>query len=165
MNEELYQRLLTAYSDKNLNKITGTIIKLYQNKNFGQLRKLAACVFGDETVLKESDTKCFSKLIMLYHPDKGEVYRNQFGKYYSEKNYSRLNEFSHIFQLEGLDKLIIDEYIKAVDDESFSEWADATESFDYFKEPVGKNFYKSDSELDEYEDRLYESDGFEEYYS
>ena len=76
-NKDLYIQLKEAYSDKNLNQITAGLLKLYKTRQFGSIRKISKIVSEFVSVDDEKINKCFSKLIMLYHPDKGEFYRNE----------------------------------------------------------------------------------------
>ena len=77
--KELYTKLKEAYLDENLNRITGKLIELYKSKKFGQILTLANKIFRYELIDEKKDAKCFYKLIMLYHPDKGEYYRKTIG--------------------------------------------------------------------------------------
>jgi Leucine-rich repeat (LRR) protein len=47
----------------------------------------------------EKISKCFSALVMLYHPDKGEHYRKQIDNIYHSGNHEELNNFTHIFSI------------------------------------------------------------------
>lgn len=69
---ELYHKLIHAYSTDNLNKIARKLIVLYKNKNFGQLREIANRISDYIVIPEGKNSKCFSRLMMLYHPDKGE---------------------------------------------------------------------------------------------
>jgi hypothetical protein len=74
---ELYLKLREAYSEKNLNRITGELIILYKAKDFSQIRQLAARISDDRSPEEDKVSKSFSRLIMLYHPDKGEACREK----------------------------------------------------------------------------------------
>lgn len=94
--EKLYNELLKAYSDENLNRITGKLIDLYKNRNFTKIRNLAIKISKYVTIDEEKDAKCFSKLIMLYHPDRGEYYRKSIHESYLGQNHESLVKHSHI---------------------------------------------------------------------
>ena len=95
--EELYHRLQQAYSEKNLNRITGKLIALYKAKDFGGIRFLANKVCEFVPIEEDNDARCFSKLIMLYHPDKGAAARSMIDKLYSNGYDGELKAYSHIF--------------------------------------------------------------------
>ena len=101
--KELYKKLKEAYSDKNLNQITGKLIDLYKTKNYCQIRTIANRISKYVPVSEESDTKRFSRLIMMYHPDKGEMYRKAIDKASKETNLVELESFSHILLLEKVE--------------------------------------------------------------
>ena len=94
---ELYFELKNIYTEGNLNKITRKIITAYRNKEFDYIRhlsqKLGKLVQIDDT----NFSRTFSKLIMLYHPDKLKYYKNEIENYYHKGEETELNQFSHIF--------------------------------------------------------------------
>lgn len=101
--KELYKKLKEAYSEQNLNQITGKLIDLYKAKNYCQIRTIANRISKYIPVSEESDTKRFSRLIMMYHPDKGEIYRKAIDKAFKSKDLSELESFSHILLLEKVE--------------------------------------------------------------
>lgn len=103
--DELYLKLKEAYTDWNLNKITSKIIGLQQNKCYGQVRGIVNRISGYVIIDEEKDAKCFVKLIMLYHPDKGESIRKKLDEYYAKKDFDSLNTFSHILYVGNLDDI------------------------------------------------------------
>lgn len=133
---KLYEKLKKAYSDKNLNQITSNIIELYKYKRLGQIRslvnKISPCILIEE----ENDAKCFSRLVMLYHPDKGEFYRNKIDQYFSLGQFEKLEEFSHILLLEDFD--ISPAYILDEDIEYNPEynWDNSQNGYSYFSDSV-----------------------------
>lgn len=113
--EILYTKLLEAYSDKNLNRIAGMLIQLYQAKQYVQIRTLSNKIEQYVEIDEENNAKLFSKLMMLYHPDRGEYYRNKIDQLFSENKQNDLEAFSHILQLEnmeGISSFEIDEDIE-----------------------------------------------------
>lgn len=66
----LHQELQKAYSSRNLNSISLTLINLYKNEQFGILQKIADIIGDYFTIEIGEDGKGFSKLMMLYHPDR-----------------------------------------------------------------------------------------------
>lgn len=102
---ELYKQLLDAYSEKNLNRITGKLIELYQNRNYSEIRGIANKISGYISINEEKDAKCFSRLIMLYHPDKVAYFQKAINRNYTENNYSGLKQFSHILLMDDIDTI------------------------------------------------------------
>jgi hypothetical protein len=103
--EALYTKLLEAYSDKNLNRIAGLLIQLYQTKQFGQIRTLSNEIAQYVELEEENNAKLFAKLMMLYHPDRGEYYRNKIDRLFSENKQNDLDAFSHIFLIENVESI------------------------------------------------------------
>ncbi len=94
--EKLYSELFEAWSDENLNRITGKLIDLYKNRNYSEIRNIANKISKYIIIDEEKDAKCFSKLIMLYHPDKGEYYRNSIRESFYKRDQENLEQHSHI---------------------------------------------------------------------
>lgn len=103
--KELYSKLKEAYSDENLNIITGKLIELYKSKNFGEIRELANSISEIVAIDEEKDAKCFSKLVVLYHPDKGELYRKAIKKHFLESDSENLTKYSHILLLKNIENI------------------------------------------------------------
>ena len=76
MDQNIFQQLQTAYSLENLNQISRHILDLYRNKNFMALQNLLS---NSEALAKPpiSGRQLFSKLMMLYHPDKFSFYQSE----------------------------------------------------------------------------------------
>ena len=101
--EKLYSELIEAYSNENLNKITGKLILLYKNRNYRKIREIADKVSKYVPIEEEKDAKCFSRLIMLYHPDRGEQFRKSILGHYEQNDYKNLKIHSHILFLADID--------------------------------------------------------------
>lgn len=113
--KELYNDLIKAFSNENLNLITGKLIMLYKNKNYSKIREIANKISRFISIDEENDAKCFSKLIMLYHPDKGEQFRSEMENLYKHNDYENLNRFSHIFLIDNIDNVTVTEISEDVD--------------------------------------------------
>jgi len=101
----LQQKLQEAYTIQNLNNISLTLINLYKNEQYTILQKITE-VIGDYIDFEiESDGKGFSKLIMLYHPDKVRYHINEINRLAEENNYDGLLAYSHILKLERIDEI------------------------------------------------------------
>ncbi len=151
--EELYSHLKNAYSDKNLNRITGKLIDIYRAKNFSVLRDLTKKISDYITIDEESNVKYFSKLVMLYHPDKGASYREQIASFYNDRDYEKLEAYSHILFLSDLETVKVTPVKKQepVEDDSEYVWENTGDGFEYF-----------DADKEQYDDGDYGSDGYYE---
>jgi Leucine-rich repeat (LRR) protein len=93
---DLYTKLTEAYSDANLNRITAGLLDLYRSKQHSQLRELARRISEVIPIDGTTMSKCFSQLVMLYHPDKGESHRREIESLFSSGRARELHRFSHI---------------------------------------------------------------------
>ena len=151
--KELYLKLKEAYSDKNLNKITATIIELYKTKQYNRIRDITSMIARFVDIDDKNISKCFSKLIMIYHPDKETYYFNEIEKCFHSGNYESLNQFSHILLIQNMEEIpvsdpILDdidyspEYVMDEESESHGFYAEAdTDSF----ESEAAGFYQEDN--------------------
>ena len=105
-NQDLYNKLREAYSDESLNSITSKIIELYKNKQHASLRKIFDALEMEHQ--GNSLSKNFSKLIFLYHPDKGHQYRDEIEKAYHSGNHKQLETYAHIFIIRDIDNITIE---------------------------------------------------------
>jgi Leucine-rich repeat (LRR) protein len=151
----LYDDLTRAFSNENLNLITGKLIMLYKNKHHGKIREIANKVSGFISINEEKDAKCFSKLIRLYHPDKGAQFRREIKKWYDKNDYGKLNEFSHILLMEDIDEVVFSEVSDDVDYNPEYAWdIDSVDGF-YFEDTDMENQEGAAFETFEYEKSFY----------
>jgi len=130
--KELYDDLVAAYSDENLNQITAKLILLYKQKNYAKIREIANKISRYIPIDEEKDAKCFSKLIMLYHPDKGEQTRKMINELHNQNNYESLNKYAHILVLDNLESPVEFTVDENVDYNPEYAWdVDKYDGFDY----------------------------------
>jgi len=67
---ELYRELKEAYTEENLHRISSLIIDLFRDHNHNALKYILKLVNNHTPCDEEKINKVFSKLIMLYHPDR-----------------------------------------------------------------------------------------------
>lgn len=110
--DKLYKDLMEAYSDKNLNRITGKLIELYKNKNHATIREIANRISHYVSIDEENDAKCFSKLIMLYHPDRAELFFKNINSLYANNDKDGLTKYAHILLIDdiGTIKVVSEDY-------------------------------------------------------
>ncbi|MCK4980548.1 MAG: leucine-rich repeat domain-containing protein [Candidatus Delongbacteria bacterium] len=99
--EKLSTKLLKIYTENNLNKITARIIQYYKSKEFNILKDIANSLneyvfFGaDQENYKIS--KYFTKLVIMYHPDKTVSYNKIINTAMNESCLEDLQKLNHIF--------------------------------------------------------------------
>jgi len=148
--KELQQMLLEAYTLKNLNNISLTLINLYKARNYATLQKISEIISDFVTVTIKDDGKGFSKLIMLYHPDRAGNHIKEINRLAAENNIDRLLEYSHILKLERIDEIAVS--LRSYEDIDYSpvyDWDIETEGFTIVSdnEPVEIVKTKTNTEL------------------
>lgn len=154
---ELYNKLIKAYSDENLNQITSKLIELYKNKNFGKIREIANKISKFVIIDEEKNAKCFSKLVILYHPDKGELFRKSIKTFYSENDLENLTKYSHILLINDIENLIVTTIDEDIDYKPEYIW-DINQSEGYSFLNTDENIYTK-----EYEKSFYNAIKLREY--
>lgn len=102
---ELYSKIKEAYSNQNLNKITVTLINLYRDEQFGTLRQIAEMISESVQIPYESDSKAFSKMMMLYHPDRGDYHRSEIDRLAGQNDHDGLLNYAHILMLGKIEEI------------------------------------------------------------
>jgi len=144
-NKDLYLQLKEAYSDKNLNHITAGLLKLYKDRQFGSIRKISKIVSEFVSVDDEKINKCFSKLIMLYHPDKGELYRKEIEIKQLAGDKEGLYKFSHILLIQDIENVTVsEEDINDIDYSPEYGFDSAEDGYNYFSD-TDSRFIEKDS--------------------
>jgi Leucine-rich repeat (LRR) protein len=138
----LRQTLLEAYTVKNLNKISLTLINLYKEKQFGILQKIADIISELVFIEMGENGKGFYKFMMLYHPDRSEVHCREINRLADTSDFDRLLGYTHILKLERIEEIAgsLDSY-EDIDYSPVYEWDVSTEGF--------RTFTDSDEDEDE----------------
>lgn len=102
---DLQQQLEEAYTVRNLNRISLTLINLYKNQQYSMLQKIGEIISDFVDIEISAEGKGFSKLIMLYHPDRSNYYLNEIKTLVDANNFDGLLELSHILKLERIDEI------------------------------------------------------------
>jgi hypothetical protein len=103
--QTLKNNLLEAYSAANLNLISVVLLNLYKNQQFGSLQKIADIISDFAQVEIDENGKGFSKLMLLYDPDRGEIHRTEIVKHAETGNFDALLNYSHILKLERIEEM------------------------------------------------------------
>ena len=98
---ELSEKLLASYTVHNLTRITSTLIEIYKARNYETLKKIVNSI-TEYIGLKTNDhsanqNRYFSRLIILYHPDKINSYHKTISQAVQNNDGSALTPLSHIF--------------------------------------------------------------------
>ncbi|MCF8298366.1 MAG: leucine-rich repeat domain-containing protein, partial [Saprospiraceae bacterium] len=152
--KELYNKLIEAYSDRNLNRITGKLIELYKNKNYRKIREITNKISKFVDIDEENDAKCFSKLVVLYHPDKGESIRKAIEQHFTENDLENLTRYSHIHLLDNFDLIPISTIDINVDYNPEYRWEENNRKCDYTFDPSEEE-HEEYLESEEYEKSFY----------
>lgn len=151
--KELHRKLKEAYSDRNLNEITGKLIDLYKSKNYCQIRTISNRISGFAPSEEESDNKRFSRLVMLYHPDKGESYRKSIDRAFKAGNMEDLESYAHILHIDQVE-LSDASALVDIDFDPAYEWDPGQEGFNYIFD--SENEYNAQFDNESMEDGNYE---------
>lgn len=142
--EDLSIRLLEAWSETNLNKIARKLIRLYQEKQFEKLNIIAGLISEWLEIVIEPDGKGFSKIISLYHPDRGDYYRNQISAAAKMDDSQLLSRFEHIFVIQDIEKIAANiESCEDIDYVPEYEWDVKGKGFSYFQDNQKRPWIKS----------------------
>lgn len=119
----LQQNLLKAYTAENLNNISLVLIRLYKDRQFGVLRKIAAIINDFVEIEIQDNGKGFSKFMMLYHPDRAGFHLDVINGLAAQNDYDGLMKFSHILMLEEIEEITsrLDDY-EDIDYSPVYEW-------------------------------------------
>jgi len=150
---ELKQQLTEAYTLGNLNKISITLINLYKDQQYLVLQKIGEIIsdFADIEITPEG--KGFSKLIMLYHPDRLTYYLNEINRLSDQNDFDGLLGHTHIFKLERIDEIAVS--LNSFEDIDYSPvytWDFGTDGFTITNDrEIFKDFRTRPAEYDFYD--------------
>lgn len=131
---ELYTNLKNAYNAENLGLVSGRIIGLFRDKKYDALRALQKVVNEHTPCEEEKINKVFSRLIMLYHPDRLSQSIKQLEKAYEGGDFETLYSMSHILTVQNLEP----EHVllsSVLTDEDLAEefgWDESADGYSYF---------------------------------
>jgi Leucine-rich repeat (LRR) protein len=103
--QTLKNNLLESYTTANLNIISVVLLNLYKNQQFGTLQKIADLISDFIQVEIDENGKGFSKMMLLYHPDRGEFHRSEISKLAETEDFDALLNYSHILKLERIEEM------------------------------------------------------------
>jgi hypothetical protein len=100
---ELYNNLKVAYTSENLGGISSRIIGMFREKQHDALRAIQKVVNDYTPCNEEKINKVFSRLIMLYHPDRLSQNLEQLEQAYGLDDFETLYSMSHILAVQNLE--------------------------------------------------------------
>jgi len=131
----LYHKLVSAYTQENLQKITRTIIDLHKNKQTVALSQLMTTVDEHQSNKSASDGRVFYRLMMTYHPDRLSIYRSDIDKLYASKNFAGLQTYAHIFTALELEQTPVAVKKQQPQSSAYSDlWEVVREEFDRYED-------------------------------
>ena len=101
----LHHDLLNAYTVENLNNISLILIRLYKDRQFSVLRKIAAIINDFVEIEIQDDGKGFSKFMMLYHPDRVRFHLDVINELAKQDDHDGLRQYSHILLLKEIEEI------------------------------------------------------------
>ena len=132
-------KLLEAYSEANLNKITRNLIRLYKEKEFEKLNIISGMLSEWVEIVIEPDGKGFAKIISLYHPDRGDYYRNLICAAAKLEDAVTLARFEHVFVIQDIEEIAANiESFEDIDYHPEYEWDVKDAGFSYFQDKKKK---------------------------
>ncbi len=102
---DLHQKIKEAYATPNLNRITVTLIALYKEQQLGTLKQIAEMISESVNIAIDQEGRFFSKLMMLYHPDRGDFHRNEIDRLAANDDHDGLLGYSHILMLSRIEEI------------------------------------------------------------
>ncbi len=147
-------KLREAYSDKNLNTITAGIINLYRSGDYSKIKEITRLVSEYIDIYDERVNRCFSKLIMTYHPDNSARYLKEIEQVIKSDVPGKINDYAHILLVQDLDSIIVpDLYDEDIGYQPEYKWESGSEKSrkDISNDPTGMIYDDDDFSDYEYE--------------
>jgi Leucine-rich repeat (LRR) protein len=130
--KQLHKQLVEAYSVDNLNRICLSLLNLYKSKEYTKLQNIAELLSDSISITISKTGKGFSKLMMLYHPDRALFHLNKINLLASKADFDGLKGYSHILKLTNIQEFA--ESFECYEDIDYSpvyEWDFNIEGFMY----------------------------------
>lgn len=131
-NDSIYiDKLLSYYSEENLTIISTKIIEAYKNKKYSFI--IGLCNLVDNSFVKNANNiqKVFSYLLMLYHPDRLNLYKNEIINLKKINKLDEIKKHNHIITVtENIDKIQYNQNHKKIDFDIEYDYGYDDEDFD-----------------------------------
>jgi hypothetical protein len=141
--KELNRKLIEAYTVDNLNNISLTLINLFRDGQFSTLQKIAEIISDFVNIPISDEGKGFSRLMMLYHPDRAGYHINEINRLTDEGNFDALLGYSHILKLERIEEIAASIHgYEDIDYAPVYEWDLSSDGFSIVNESQQKGRFK-----------------------
>lgn len=88
--------IIEAYTEKNLHKITSTLLQAYKDKRYNYLQAIMETVGPAIDFYDTQPAKILNKFMMLYHPDRLQAYHNEIWSLTNDGKLNELEKYAHI---------------------------------------------------------------------
>jgi len=131
---ELYKQLKNAYTAENLGLVSGRIIEMFRDRKHDGLRAMQKVVNEYTPCNEEKINKIFSRLIMLYHPDRLSQNLELLEKAYKGDDFESLYSMSHILTVQNLEPghVVLSSVLTEEDLAEEFGWDDSADGYSYF---------------------------------
>jgi len=131
---DLYNKLKIAYTAENLGVVSGRIIGLFKDEKHHALRALQKVVNEYTPSNEEKINKVFSRLIMLYHPDRLSQSLKKLEQAYQGGDFETLYSMSHILTVQNLEPehVLLSSVLTEEDLAEEFGWDDGADGYSYF---------------------------------
>jgi hypothetical protein len=134
--KDLYQSLKEAYTSENLHQISSRIIDMFRNHQYDALRAIQKVVNEYIPAQEEQVNRIFSRLIMLYHPDRLKHAVEKIEGAFLGGDFETLYTMSHILTVQNLEPESVT-VSSIISDEDLAEefgWDAGDDGYSYFTE-------------------------------
>ena len=147
---DLYGKLKIAYTAENLGLVSGRIIGLFKDKKHDALRAIQKVVNEYTPSNEEKTNKIFSRLIMLYHPDRLSQNLKQLEQAYQGGDFETLYSMSHILTVQNLEPehVLLSSVLTEEDLAEEFGWDEGADGYSYFMAEEESEEEEEDSGLE-----------------
>ncbi|MEN8203449.1 MAG: hypothetical protein ABFS28_12695 [Bacteroidota bacterium] len=146
---DLYNNLKEAYTAENLGLISRRIIEMFREHRYDTMRAVQKVVKEYTPCEGEKINKVFSRLIMLYHPDRLSQTLGQLEQAYRRGDFEELYAMSHILTVQNLEPEQVT-VSSVISDEDLAEefgWDEGADGYSYFM--AGEEYQEEDDQNEE----------------
>ncbi len=132
--KDLYNNLKTAYTEENLHLISSRIIDMFRDHKYDALRAVQKVVNEYVPCQEEKINRVFSRLIMIYHPDRLSQSLIKLDGAYKRGDFEELYSMSHILSVQNLEPELVT-VSSIITEEDLAEefgWDAQSDGFSYF---------------------------------
>jgi hypothetical protein len=131
---DLYEKLKDAYTAENLHLISSRIIEMFRDRRYDALRAVRNVVNEYTPCQEEKANRIFSRLIMIYHPDRLKQTLGQLDTAYDSGDFESLWTMSHILTVQNLEpeSIAVSSFITEDDLAEEFGWDEEVDGYSYF---------------------------------